>query len=71
MASTQDLESRLGVVERKLDFVMKLAQVTKRTPSIISPGDFLMEQISLLDLYREVSTSGGEIVEVKDDGTAV
>jgi hypothetical protein len=35
MASYQDIDSRLGVVERKIDFLMTMGQVTKRTPSLV------------------------------------
>lgn len=58
MASYQDLETRVGVMERKLDFMMGLATVTKKEPSLVSPEGFTVKQMSLLDLYREVATAG-------------
>jgi hypothetical protein len=61
--SYQDIDTRLAVVEDKIDFIMKLARVTKATPSALNPGTFYKEQISLQDLYREVKTSGSEILD--------
>lgn len=57
MPSYQDIESRLGVVERKIDFLMSIGTVTKREPSRLMPGEFVESQLSLLDLYREIATS--------------
>lgn len=66
MASVQNLESRIGVIERKLDFIMKLASVTKRTPSTLMPGEYIDERISMKDLYNEISTSDSELAEVSN-----
>lgn len=65
MASYQDIDVRLGVLERKVDFIMKLASVVKQTPSTLMPGEVVSEKISMLDLYREISTSGDDLVPVK------
>jgi hypothetical protein len=59
--SFQDLEARLGIVERKLALVMQVASVTKRTPSTLMPGEFIEEQMSLTDLYKEVNAAGVEV----------
>lgn len=58
MASVQDLETRVGVLERKIDFMMSLAQVTKRAESTVMPGEYITTQMSLKDLYREISNAG-------------
>lgn len=58
MPSYQDIETRLNVVERKIDFLMSIGTVTKREPSRLSPGDYIETQLSLLDLYKEVSNAG-------------
>jgi hypothetical protein len=65
MASYQDMEVRLGVVERKLDLVMRCASVQKRTPSTLMPGEFITETITMEQLYKELSNSGDELVPVK------
>jgi protein involved in sex pheromone biosynthesis len=57
--SYQDIDSRLRTVEDKLKLVMRVASVTKKAPSTIMPGEFITEQMSLEDLYREIQTSGG------------
>lgn len=49
MASVQDLESRVRVMEDKLDFLMKSWRI-KRT-SLVHPH--VPVEVSLLDLYRE------------------
>lgn len=58
MPSYQDLETRVNVLERKLDFMMGLATVTKKEPSVLNPGTFVMKQMSLKDLYVELSNAG-------------
>jgi hypothetical protein len=61
--SYQDIDTRLRIVEDKLDLVMKVASVTKREPSTLMPGEFITSNISLLDLYREIKRQG---LDVKD-----
>jgi hypothetical protein len=58
VASYQELEGRLALQERKLEFMMKLATVTKREESVLMPGEYVTKQMSLLDLYREISNAG-------------
>jgi hypothetical protein len=55
MASYQDIDSRLGVVERKIDFLMTMGQVTKRTPSLVDPRGFTETSMTVLDLYHEMN----------------
>ena len=57
MSSYQDIESRLGVVERKIDFLMSIGTVTKRVQSVLEPREYIETQLSLLDLYREISNA--------------
>lgn len=62
--SVQDIDSRVGVLERKIDFLFKLMTFTKKTPSILNPGEFIIEQVNMEEVYREASTSGGvEVVK--------
>lgn len=61
MPSVQDIETRLGIIERKVALIMKAASVTKITPSTLVPGETIKEQMTLEDLYREVVTSGVDL----------
>lgn len=58
MASYQDLDVRMSVVEDKIDMIMKSFSVTKRYQSILVPGQEVVETRSLYDLYREIKTQG-------------
>lgn len=58
MPSYQDIETRLRVVEDKLDFLMKMGSVTKREESRIMPGQMIETRMNFLDLYRMVKTQG-------------
>lgn len=58
MPSYQDLDTKVQTLERKLDFMMKLATVTKREESVLMPGEYVTKQMTLLDLYREISNAG-------------
>lgn len=66
--SYQDIDSRLRTVEDKLALVMKVASVTKRAPSTLMPGEFVTTQMTLEDLYKEISNLGGlgGLKEIKD-----
>ncbi len=66
MASYQDIDVRLAVVEDKIDFIMKLANVQKREPSTLMPGEFITSQMTMLDLYREVKAAGASIEDAED-----
>lgn len=65
--SYQDIDTRLRVVEDKLKLVMKVATVTKREPSTIMPGEFLVTQMSLEDLYKELAGKGAIIEELREE----
>ena len=67
--SYQDIDTRLKVVEDKLQLVMEVASVTKKSPSLVSPGDFVMETMTLNGLYKQLRASGTEIERLTDDGT--
>ena len=58
MASYQDIDVRLSVVEDKIDLVMKSFSITKRYQSSLVPGQFVEEKKSLLELYREIKGLG-------------
>lgn len=69
--SIQDIDTRLKVVEDKLDLVMEVASVTRRTPSIVSPGDFVVDRLTLKDLYRELKAQGASLEREKvENGTS-
>lgn len=74
MPSYQDLETQVIVLEDKLDFVMKTFSVSKRYPSLLNPGQDVIETKSLLDLYREVKAAGAMLInptkKEEVDGTA-
>lgn len=59
MASYQDLETRLQVIERKLDFLFQIMTFKKRTPSTLMPGEFVVETINMHELYKDASNGGG------------
>lgn len=56
--SYQDIETRLRMAEDKLNFLLKTGTVTKKEPSTIMPGQFISTQMSLGELYREITTNG-------------
>jgi hypothetical protein len=58
MGSYQEIETRLSVIERKVNMLMNLATVTKREPSTIMPGEFVVTTLTMNDLYRELSQTG-------------
>lgn len=55
MASVQDLESRMRVVEDKVDFIMRTMAMT--VPSRLVGGRD--QRLTLLDLYQEVKAALG------------
>jgi hypothetical protein len=70
MPSYQDIDSRLGVLERKLEFVMDTFKVTREERSIIDPTQVFRHSMTLNQVYREISTGMAEIVKDTDNGTA-
>lgn len=58
MPSYQDIEARLRSVEARLDFTMRAFAVQQMEPSRLDPSKQVPVQKSLLDLYREIVTSG-------------
>lgn len=62
MASYQDIDVRLSVVEDKIDLVMKSFQIVKQYESLLVPGQVIRETKSLLDVYRELKGQGREII---------
>jgi hypothetical protein len=61
MASYQDIETRLRVVEDKIDLVMKSFQITKQYQHPLVPGKVVQETKSLLDVYRELKAANAQI----------
>ena len=66
MPSVQELETQVQILQRKVDLLMKVATVTKRTPSTLMPGEFVQETMTLEDLYKEVQHAGGELKQVSN-----
>lgn len=63
MASYQDIETRVQVLERKVDFVMKQFKLGMPNGSVINPQMVIK---SILDLYNEAQTGvigEGEVVD--------
>lgn len=60
--SYQDVATRLAQVEDKLEFVMKTFSITKEYRSAIMPDQVVREVRSLLDLYREVTAAGLQVM---------
>lgn len=66
MASYQDIDVRLAVVEDKIDLIMKTFSITKRYEHPLNPGQLVTETKSLLDIYREIKQQGLEIINASD-----
>ena len=60
--SYQDLQTRIAVLEDKLDFVMKTFTVIREKRSIIDPNYVTRESSSLLDLYRQTQAAGLQVL---------
>lgn len=71
MASYQDIESRLRVVEDKIDFTMKAFAVQRTERSAILGGNDRVVTKHLLDLYRETVTSAAVPIYRTDIDEAV
>jgi hypothetical protein len=56
--SVQDHETRLRVLEDKIEFVMKTFAVTQRYEHPLMPGKFIQETKTLLDTYRQMKGLG-------------
>lgn len=70
MASYQDIETRLRVVEDKVDLIMKSVTFTKKFRHPIS-DEVVTESMTLLDIYRQLKTLGHEPVNAtgNENGT--
>lgn len=64
--SVQDIDTRLKVVEDKLDFVMRQFKLNKQTllPTLDSHGNPLVkvEVMSLLDVYHSIKNGSVELI---------
>lgn len=56
MPSYQDLETRVGQLERKVALLMSVATVTKKEE--VAPDEFETSTLTLDQLYRELSNRG-------------
>lgn len=72
--SYQDIDTRLQVIEDKVDFVMKTFTVTRQESSILNPSQLFTTKMNLLDVYRELKTQGAMIItpgsKEADNGTS-
>lgn len=64
MASYQDIEIRLKVVEAKIDFALRTFAVTRSYEHPLMPGKVINEQKTLLDIYHEANSLGMSIADV-------
>ena len=67
MASYQDLDIRVKMIEEKLALVLQCAQVTVGTPSTLMPGEMVKETISLGELYKRLRATGATLEPVKEE----
>jgi hypothetical protein len=67
MASYQDLDIRVKIIEDKLALIMQVAQVTVGTPSTIMPGEVVKKQISMGELYQTIKQTGADLVAASED----
>lgn len=58
MPSYQDIETRLRVVEDKVDILMRSIKITKVERPTLIGGDSVTVTKSLLDIYREMKGLG-------------
>ena len=66
--SYQDIDVRLGQVERKLEFIMAQFKVTKTERSFLDNSVVKETLMDLNELYQELAT--GVILPVDGGGTA-
>lgn len=67
MASYQDIETRLRVIEDKVDLILKAAQVTIGTPSTLVPGEVIKETITMGELYKRLRQTGAALEVAQND----
>ena len=58
MASYQDIDTRLHVVEDKVDLLLRSIRITKREPPKIIGGEAVVVTKSLLEIYHEMKGLG-------------
>lgn len=61
MASYQDIDTRLKVIEDKVAFILKSFTVTRQEQSILDPSKVLVTTQTLGDVYRELTSRGAII----------
>lgn len=67
MPSYQDIETRLRVIEDKVEFILKTFTVTKQYESLLVPGQVIRESKTLLDVYRELKSQSAIIMPINDE----
>ena len=67
MASSQELETKIAQLERKLEFVMNAIRVGQPSPLVGMPPRVL----SLLDLYTESQRAGLTIAPTVEEASSV
>jgi len=68
MASYQDIETRLAVLEDKIDFVMKVFTIRVTHQSNIIGGEPTVKNVSLLDAYLDVKAAGLSVANPTEKG---
>ena len=58
MASYQDIDTRLKVIEDKVDFLLRSFTVTRQERSVLDPSKVIVQTQTLADVYREIKTTG-------------
>lgn len=66
MSSYQDIETRVLMLERKMDLVMQVSQVTLQVGSPLDPNPQQI-RISLGEFYQELQRAGGMLVNQGND----
>jgi hypothetical protein len=67
VASYQDIDSRLGVVERQLNFILEHIPVTREERSFLDPSQVIRTRCTLKDLYREATSQLLSLVPTKEE----
>lgn len=67
--SYQDISVRLGVMERKLQFLMDNIPVTVQTRSPFALDEVVNIRTTFTELYKQASTGVVELIEATDAST--
>lgn len=73
MASIQDIDSRVRVIEDKVDFMMKSFSFQQKSAVAGPNGQEIVAIKTLLDLYHDLKASGADQLNASDlnDGVKI